>query len=124
MRPLDFTRRGIFMAGLAHSPRFVEEAVAQARGAAMRAAALLAQKKLAAPDSVAQVDTLLCSACGQCVEICPFDARVMNPGDPYAKVVEILCQGCGACVVACPNKASQTRQWTPMQILAKTDVLV
>jgi heterodisulfide reductase subunit A len=73
---------------------------------------------------VAQVDTLLCSACGQCVEICPFDARVMNPGDPYAKVVEILCQGCGACVVACPNKASQTRQWTPMQILAKTDVLV
>jgi len=106
MRPLDFTRRGIFMCGLAHSPRFVEETIVQARGAAMRAAALLAQRKLEAPRSVARVNTRLCSACGQCVEVCPYEARVLEPGAHYAEVVEVLCQGCGACVTACPNKAS------------------
>ncbi|MFQ6099636.1 MAG: FAD-dependent oxidoreductase [Anaerolineae bacterium] len=106
IRPLDFTKRGIFMCGLAHSPRFVEETIVQAQGAAMRAAALLAQKRLEAPRSVAQVNTRLCSACGQCVEVCPYEARVLEPGAHYAEVIEVLCQGCGACVTACPNKAS------------------
>jgi len=110
MRPLDFTRRGIFMCGLAHSPRFADETIVQAQGAAMRAAALLAQERLEAPATVAQVNTRLCSACGLCVEVCPYDARVLEPGAHYAEVIEALCQGCGTCVAACPNKASsQTR---------------
>ncbi|OQY24741.1 MAG: hypothetical protein B6I35_00810 [Anaerolineaceae bacterium 4572_32.2] len=107
MRPLDFTKRGIFMCGLAHSPRFADESIAQAQGAAMRAASLLAQKKLEAPTTVAQVNTRLCSACGLCVEACPYGARVLESGAPYAEVIDVLCQGCGACAAACPNKATQ-----------------
>ena len=122
MRPLDFARRGIFVGGLAHSPRSIDETIAQAQGAAMRAAALLAQRRLAAPPFAVQVDPQLCAACGQCVEVCPFGARVLDPDTPYAEVIEVLCQGCGACVVACPNKASQAYKWTPAQILAMTDV--
>ena len=107
MRPLDFTKRGIYMCGLAHSPRFSEEAIVQAEGAAMRAAALLAQEKLRAPVAPAYVVERLCSACGQCVEVCPYGARVLEPGAHTAEVIEVLCQGCGACIVACPNKASR-----------------
>ncbi|MGD2177451.1 MAG: FAD-dependent oxidoreductase [Anaerolineae bacterium] len=107
MRPLDFTKRGIFVCGLAHSPRFSDEAIVQAEGAAMRAAALLAQQELEAPVAPVQVSERLCTACGQCVEVCPYGARVLEPGAHTAEVIEVLCQGCGACIVACPNKATR-----------------
>jgi heterodisulfide reductase subunit A-like polyferredoxin len=107
MRPLDFTKRGIFVCGLAHSPRFSDEAILQAEGAAMRAAALLAQQELEAPVAPVQVVERLCTACGQCVEVCPYGARVLEPGAHTAEVIEVLCQGCGACIVACPNKATR-----------------
>jgi heterodisulfide reductase subunit A len=107
MRPLDFTRRGIFMCGLAHSPRFADETIVQAQGAAMRVAALLKQQTLEAPVAPVRVNERLCTACGQCVEVCPYDARVLEPGAHTAEVIEVLCQGCGACIVACPNKATR-----------------
>jgi len=107
MRPLDFTKRGVFMCGLAHSPRFADETIVQAEGAAMRAAALLEQQTLEPPVAPVQVNERLCAACGQCVDICPYGARVLEPGAHTAEVIEVLCQGCGACIVACPNKASR-----------------
>jgi heterodisulfide reductase subunit A len=109
MRPLDFTRRGIFMCGLAHSPRFSDEAIVQAQGAAMRASALLKQQTLEAPIPAVEVSERLCTACGQCVEVCPYGARVLEPGAHTAEVIEVLCQGCGACIVACPNKATRRK---------------
>jgi heterodisulfide reductase subunit A len=107
MRPLDFTKRGVFMCGLAHSPRFSDESIVQAQGAAMRAAALLKQQTLEAPVPAVRVSERLCTACGQCVEVCPYDARVLEPGAHTAEVIDVLCQGCGACIVACPNKATR-----------------
>jgi len=123
MRPLDFTKRGIFMCGLAHSPRFADESIAQAQGAAMRAAALMAQKRFKAPATVVQVNTRLCSACGLCVEVCPYDARVLEPGAHYAEVIEVLCQGCGACAVACPNKATRQVGSLAPQVYQMLDVV-
>ena len=123
MRPLDFTRRGIFVCGLAHSPRSTDETIVQAQGAAMRAAALLAQRQLEGLSFAVEVTPYFCAACGQCVEVCPFGARVMEPGAPYAEVIEVLCQGCGTCVVACPNKTSQPFSRTPAQIMAMEDVI-
>jgi heterodisulfide reductase subunit A len=73
----------------------------------MRAAALLKQQMLRAPVPAVQVNERLCTACGQCVEICPYGARVLEPGAHTAEVIEVLCQGCGACIVACPNKATR-----------------
>jgi len=109
LRPLDFAADGVYLCGMAHSPRFLDETIAQARGAAVRAVSLLSKDELEATPIVASVKERLCSACGLCVEICPYDARVLEPGAHYAEVIEVLCQGCGACVVACPNKASQQK---------------
>jgi heterodisulfide reductase subunit A len=97
LRPVDFAAEGIFLAGLAHSPRSIEETIAQAQAAAVRAVALLTKPKLQAAPIIASVNPRLCAACGLCVEACPYGARLL----------EVLCQGCGACVTACPNKASQ-----------------
>jgi len=109
LRPVDFAAEGIFLAGLAHSPRDVGETIAQAQAAAVRAVALLSKDRLEATPIVASVNPRLCAACGICVEVCPYGARVLEPGSSHAEVISVLCQGCGACVAACPNKASQQK---------------
>ena len=123
MRPLDFTRRGIFVCGLAHSPRSSDETIVQAQGAAMRAAEVLSKPALEVRATVATVNIKRCSACGVCVEVCPFGARVLEPGATYAQVIEVLCQGCGACVAACPNKASGQRVIDVGQVYGMLDAV-
>jgi len=137
LRPLDFAADGVYLCGMAHSPRFLDETIAQARGAAMRAATLLSQKELEATPVVASVDPLLCSNCGQCVEICPYDARVLVPlpdlplpipvqggsKSEYVQVIDVLCQGCGACVAACPNKASRQKGFELEQVYGMLDAV-
>jgi len=113
----------VYLCGMAHSPRFLDETIAQARGAAVRAVSLLAKDELEATPIVASVKPRLCSACGLCVEVCPYDARVLEPEAPYAEVIEVLCQGCGACVTACPNKASQQKGFEVGQVYGMLDVV-
>ena len=121
LRPVDFAADGVYLCGLAHSPRNMDETIAQAQAAAVRAVALLAKKELTATPIIATVNPRLCSACGLCVEICPYNARRLEPDMAYAQVVDVLCQGCGACVVACPNKASQQKGFEFAQISAMLD---
>jgi len=124
LRPVDFAAEGIFLAGLAHSPRAIEETIAQANAAAVRAVALLARPQLESTPIVASVNPKLCSACGLCVEVCPYGARVLEPGMDHAEVIEVLCQGCGACVAACPNKASQQKGFEVAQVFGMLDAAV
>jgi heterodisulfide reductase subunit A len=121
LRPLDFAADGVYLAGLAHSPRFIEETMAQANGAAVRAVTLLSRKQLQSAAMIAAVNERLCSACGICVDACPYSARVLNEEKGYAKVLEVLCQGCGACVAACPNGASYQRGFEFKQIFGMID---
>jgi heterodisulfide reductase subunit A len=121
LRPVDFAADGVYLCGLAHSPRGIDETMAQAQAAAVRAVSLLAKKELTATPIIASVNPRLCAACGVCVEVCPYSARVLEPGMLYAEVVEVLCQGCGACVVACPNKASQQKGFEFAQIVDMLD---
>jgi heterodisulfide reductase subunit A-like polyferredoxin len=121
LRPVDFAAEGIFLAGLAHSPRAIEETIAQAQAAAIRAVALLSRSELEATPIIATVNPRLCAACGVCVEVCPYGARVLEPGAAYAEVISVLCQGCGACVAACPNKASQQKGFEFSQLFSMID---
>ena len=84
---------------------------------------MFTQDGLTQEPAVACVIPQLCSACGACVEACPYDARTIHPLWHIATVNAALCQNCGACVVACPNKASQVHNWTLKQVLAMADVV-
>jgi len=121
MRPLDFTRAGIFLSGLAHSPRLLDETIAQASGAAMRAAALLAPAEFTDRPEAVTVNERLCSFCGLCVSACPYEARVMDYESRVARVIDVLCQGCGNCAMVCPNKATQQKAFEPRQLMAMID---
>jgi heterodisulfide reductase subunit A len=122
MKPLDLGRGGLYVAGLAHSPRFLEETIAQAQGAAMRAAAFLAPGEVEDRPTAVWVNERLCSFCGLCVEACPYGARVMNYDTRVADVEYALCQGCGVCAVVCPNKATLQKAFEHRQLMAAIDM--
>ena len=62
------------------------------------------------------MDEDICSGCGICIPVCPYDARELGGMQPNAKVNEILCEGCGICVAVCPSGASQQKNETDAQI--------
>lgn len=124
LRPVDFAAEGIYLAGLAHSPRGIDETIAQAQAAAVRAVTLLSKPQLQATPIIASVNPKLCAACGLCVEICPYGARRLEPWMAHAEVIEVLCQGCGACVAACPNKASQQKGFEFKQLFEMIEAAV
>ncbi|MCX6082429.1 MAG: hypothetical protein NTW32_23125 [Chloroflexi bacterium] len=51
---------------------------------------------------VNKVDSILCSACGLCVDACMFNALIMKNG---VEVDAVRCVGCGVCVLTCENDA-------------------
>lgn len=123
-RPVDFLTDGIFLCGLAHSPRNIAETIAQAQAAAMRAASLLTRERLVSGRIVAEVDARRCSGCELCISVCPFNARVKDEERRVVVVRETLCQGCGACVVVCPNSAAKLRGFIERQVLSIVDAAV
>jgi heterodisulfide reductase subunit A len=124
LRPLDFSSEGIFLGGLAHSPKHVEESIAQARGTASRAADLLSKESLTIGGIISVVDPDECVACLNCVRVCPYGAPRFDPETQAAYIEPATCQGCGICAGICPNKAIQVQHYKDRQILAKCDVLI
>jgi len=123
LRPVESLTAGVYLAGAAQGPKDIPETVAQASGAAAKVLSLFSREEMTQEPTVAYVIDELCSACGACVEVCPYDARSIHPVRNVASVNAALCQNCGACVVACPNKASQIFNWKPEQILAMLEAI-
>ena len=121
LRPIDFASEGIFLCGLAHSPKFIDESISQAHGAAARAITILWRKTFESEGNVAAVDQDLCSGCRICESLCEYGAIEMEEkeGKLRSKVIEALCKGCGVCGSSCPTGAITMRHFTDDQILSQ-----
>jgi heterodisulfide reductase subunit A len=119
LRPLDFATDGVFLAGLAHSPKFLEECLGQASGAAARAATVLSKKRLETDGCVSWVDKDLCIGCKMCESVCPYAAIKVDPDDCVSQVTEALCKGCGTCTASCPNRAITLKHFTKPQLVSQ-----
>ena len=120
-RPVDFIKYGIFMCGVAHSPRSIPESMATAKAAAQRALTVLSQSELRSGNVVAEVRHSLCSLCERCISVCPYEARWRDEDEERIEVNELLCQGCGSCAAVCPNSASVLRGYRDQQIMSMLD---
>jgi heterodisulfide reductase subunit A len=118
LRPVDFATDGVFLCGMAHWPKFIDESISQACAAAARAATILSKKTLDAEGTVSHIDEALCIGCGVCISICPYKA-IAKDENGLAKVNEVLCKGCGTCAASCPERAIMMHQFTDEQLIAQ-----
>ncbi len=114
LKPVESVTPGMYLAGAAQAPKDIPEAVAQASAAAAKAVTILSKEQLAHAPTVVRVQEPLCSGCGMCVEVCPYEALALKEGK--AEVNEVLCEGCGTCVATCLKSALGVKNLTPLQI--------
>jgi heterodisulfide reductase subunit A-like polyferredoxin len=125
LRPVDFMTDGVFLCGLAHSPKSIDESILQAQAAAARAASVLVQDSLELGANISQVVEESCDGCAYCVDTCPYKAITLLEykwQGSIKKVVESndsVCKGCGCCQATCPKKGVFIRGFTLDQIEAQ-----
>jgi heterodisulfide reductase subunit A len=121
LRPVDTLTEGIFIAGVAQGPKDIPDAVAQAKGAASSAAALMGQGEVEIEPFFAVVRPERCIGCGMCVENCAYGAIELVEDKRFgtvAKINEALCKGCGACSGNCRCSAIDIIGFTGEQIFS------
>ena len=122
LRPVDCATDGVFICGLAHAPKPIDESISQAQAAATKAVTLLAKKTMNMNGTVALVDQAKCSSCGVCVSIRPFSAPLFTPEGRFqgkAEINPVLCKGCGLCVASCRSGALHLKGFDTHQIFAQ-----
>jgi len=122
LRPVDFATEGIFLCGLAHSPKLIDENISQARAAAARAATVLSKTSLEVGAQVSHVDQSKCISCMTCVKVCPYGAPSVNI-DRKAEIISAKCMGCGICAAECPACAIQLNHFESRQFETMLDEL-
>ncbi|OGS56251.1 MAG: heterodisulfide reductase [Euryarchaeota archaeon RBG_19FT_COMBO_56_21] len=118
LRPVDFATDGIYLCGLAHSPKFLEECIAQASAAVSRASTILSKDSYETEGIVSQVNEEKCTGCGTCLTVCPYGA-MEKTAEGVAKTNIVLCKGCGTCVASCPERAIRLPGFTDEQLIAQ-----
>jgi heterodisulfide reductase subunit A2 len=121
LRPVDFATDGVFLCGMAHYPKPVDESIAQAQAAVSRAITLLSGLQIEVSGAVALTNQALCSRCGVCIEICPYSAPGWNEKTNKAEINPALCKGCGLCVASCRSGAITLKGFNQDQIFAMID---
>ncbi len=125
LRPVEFATEGVYVAGLAHGPKAVDESLAQALAAASRACVLLSKKELEAHGTVSAVNVDRCMSCGLCEKLCAFSAismelqQVGREQRLLPKVNLALCKGCGVCAASCRCNAVVLKGSTEEQVIAE-----
>jgi len=123
LRPVDLANEGEFVCGLAHSPRFMDETIAQAQAAAARASTILSKAQLEIMGQIARVNPAECVACATCIKICPYGAPTINELRK-AEIQNAKCVGCGSCTAACPARAITLWHHESDTIVAMLDELL
>jgi len=123
LRPVDFATDGVFLCGLAHYPKPIDESIAQAQAAASRAITILTKQSIHFAGTVAYTSPIDCSACGTCVNICPYSAPGFNEKTAKAEINPALCKGCGLCVASCRSGAIGLRGFDDAQIFSVIESL-
>ncbi len=126
LRPVEFATDGVYLCGLAHYPKFIQETINQSYGAAGRVLTLLANDIVVASGSVCTVNEKQCMGCGACVEVCTYGALELKETKQGKKCVvnPVLCKGDGLCNTKCPTGAIQLKHFTDQEVESEIDVVV
>ncbi len=125
LRPVDFATDGVFLAGMAHFPKTIDETIAQAGAAVARATAVIAKGSIGILPTISSVDQDRCVGCGLCESLFPFNAiRVVEtPKGKKSETIAASCKGCGVCSASCPQNAVTIRHFTDEELCAQIEAL-
>ncbi|MFH2092739.1 MAG: FAD-dependent oxidoreductase [Pseudomonadota bacterium] len=121
LAPSNFAVDGVFLCGMAHYPKPIDESTAQAQAAASGVTRLFSKTRIKTLGNTAWVNAAVCSACGVCIAVCPYSAPdFINEGRDQGKVAinPVLCKGCGLCVSSCRSGAAGLKGFEEKQIMA------
>lgn len=131
LRPVDMATDGIFLAGLAHYPKPIEESIAQAQAAAARAGTVLSSRWVDLDLVKARVDEAKCDCCALCLDVCPYEALAIEREDGNRTAAEngngkqklvvraAKCKGCGTCQATCPKEGISVTGFSYGQLSAQ-----
>jgi heterodisulfide reductase subunit A len=121
LRPVEFAADGVFLCGMGHYPKPLEESIAQAKAAAAKALTVIAKDHIMVGGVVSHIDPERCTGCLGCIHVCPYGAITYDPEKNVAEVNQALCKGCGACAAACPSEAPVLLGFSNRQIYAQIE---
>jgi heterodisulfide reductase subunit A len=126
LRPVETVVDGVLIAGACQGPKTAGESVASGLAAVTQSAAILKKGYTELDPLVAIVAPEACTACGDCLTACPYDAITMaEEGDWHFAVISPTgCKGCGGCVPMCPENAIDLLGYTDAQVRAMIEGLV
>ncbi|MDP4282599.1 MAG: CoB--CoM heterodisulfide reductase iron-sulfur subunit A family protein [Bacteroidota bacterium] len=119
--PVATTTGGVYIVGTCQGPKDITDSVAQAKAAAARILATIAQVSVPVEVTTAMVDEDLCCGCQICIRVCPYKAISFLADKHVSFVNEILCKSCGTCGSACPAGAIVSKHFTDTQILSEIE---
>jgi heterodisulfide reductase subunit A len=122
LRPVDFATDGLFLAGLAHYPKPIEESINQARAAVARAVTVLSKTRIDMDAIKAVVDEAKCDGCALCIDVCPYHAislEELAEGKRRVVVNQAQCKGCGCCMATCPKEGVNVSGFSYQQLAAQ-----
>jgi heterodisulfide reductase subunit A len=123
LRPVETVVGGVLIAGACQGPKSSSESVASGLAAVTQSAAILRKGFAELDPLVATVATDACTACGKCLDACPYGAIGMTSlaGREIAAISATACKGCGGCVPVCPEDAIDLRGYTDAQVRDQID---
>ena len=126
LRPVEFATDGVYLCGMAHYPKFIQETINQAYGAAGRTLTLLSHDIVTASGSVCEIDEKRCMGCGACVTVCNYGALELHDSKQGKKAVinPVLCKGDGLCNTKCPTGAISLKHFTDEEVLSEIDAAI
>jgi heterodisulfide reductase subunit A len=123
LKPVDSYIDGIYICGMSHFPKTVDDSIAQAKASASKAGMLLARGYVKAEPIVSSCDVEKCIGCALCAHFCPYSAIQMVKAEKGKKadIIVAACKGCGVCASYCPTKAISMGRFTDEQINAQIE---
>ncbi len=102
MKPVQTSRRGIFVAGGAKTPMSLSHALISAQNAVLEAFKIV-RSPLKRFGWIPVIDDESCDVCKACITACPNDALRLI--DEKVVHIPVHCEFCGICVSSCPTRA-------------------
>jgi heterodisulfide reductase subunit A len=127
IRPVESSTPGIYMAGLCHYPKPIQESITEALACASRASTILRRDTLELESVTSRPIDENCDGCAFCVDACPFRAISLleyvldGKMKKTVEVNQVLCKGCGSCMATCPKNGIYVAGFTLAQLGAQVD---